>query len=440
MKAPVELVVIGAGHRARDAYGPYVQDHPDEARFVAVAEPNPVRRKQFAEQFDIADEMCFESWEDLLARPQLAPALLDLTQDRMHVPSAIAALEQGYHVLLEKPMAQTPEDCVRLVQASERTRRMLQICHVLRFTSFFSKLHEIVSSGRLGQIISVEHRENIAYWHMAHSFVRGNWRNRALSSPLILAKCCHDMDILYWNHGPCKRLSSVGSLLHFRPENAPPGAPLRCTDGCPAADECVYYAPRVYTRPEGAWTQATISEIQTPEARMEALRTGPYGRCVYHCDNDVVDHQVVAMEMENGVSVSMNFVGHSQREGRTLRIDGTRGTLTGMFMPGAYRISIYDHVTNRVQQLELAGANSDHGGGDAGLMRAFVEALRQEHVETLTSARNSMESHLMAFAAEEARVEGTVVHMDDYRRRVEMDLTVSDSPVMKTSEVGEDAM
>lgn len=421
MTAPLEIVVIGAGHRARLAYGPYVEEHPDQVRIVAVAEPHPVRRQQFAERFDIADELCFASWEDLLAKPQLAQTALVLTQDQMHVEPTVAALARGYHVLLEKPMAQTPEECVRLVQTAERTGRMLQICHVLRFTPFFSKLHEIIQSGRLGQIISVEHRENIAYWHMAHSFVRGNWRNRALSSPLILAKCCHDMDILFWNHGPVRRLSSVGSLIHFRPENAPPGAPLYCLDGCPAADECPFYAPRIYPSPTGRWPEAVISDVPTMEAHMQALRTGPYGRCVYHCDNDVVDHQVVAMEMENGVSVSMNFVGHSYREGRTLRVDGSRATLRGKFIGGEYAIEIWDHWgrTGRVERVLLEGATSGHGGGDFGIMQAFVGALRSNQPDALTSARNSLESHLMAFAAEEARVTGRVVQMADYRREVE---------------------
>jgi predicted dehydrogenase len=310
MTVPLEMVMVGAGHRARDAYGPFAEQHPDQARIVAVAEPNPLRRRQMAERFDIADDMCFESWQELMTRPQLAPALLNLTQDQMHVESTIAALERGYHVLLEKPMAQTPADCVRLVQASERTGRILQIAHELRFTPFFVKLREIVQSGRLGQIVAVEHRENIAYWHMAHSYVRGNWRSRASSSPLILAKCCHDMDILFWMFGPVRRLSSAGVLMHFRPENAPPGAPLRCTDGCPVEGECPFFAPRLYAGPDGAWPRSVVSEIDSVKARMDALRTGPYGRCVYHCDNDVVDQQSVVMELESGVSISLNFVGH----------------------------------------------------------------------------------------------------------------------------------
>jgi predicted dehydrogenase len=417
--SPLELVMVGAGHRARDAYGPYAEQHPDEARIVAVAEPHPLRRRQMAERFDISDEMCFESWQDLMARPQLAPALLNLTQDQLHVESTIAALERGYHVLLEKPMAQTPADCVRLVQASERTGRVLQIAHELRFTPFFVRLREVVRSGRLGQVVAVEHRENIAYWHMAHSFVRGNWRNRAMSSPLILAKCCHDMDILFWMFGPVRRLSSTGALIHFRPENAPPGAPLRCTDGCPAEEECPFFAPRLYAGPDGAWPRSVVSEVDSVEARMDALRSGPYGRCVYHCDNDVVDQQSVVMELESGVSISLNFVGHSHREGRTLRIDGSRATLRGKFSDSDQALEIHDHLTNRTEQIPIVYAHDGHGGGDVVLIASFIAALRTGQAETLTSARNSLESHLMAFAAEDARVNCSVVSMADYRTQVE---------------------
>jgi predicted dehydrogenase len=422
MTTPLELVVIGAGQRAQLAYGPYLAAQPEQARVVAVAEPNPVRRQQFAARFDLDDSQCFESWEALLERPQLAPALLNLTQDPLHVTSTVAALERGYHVLLEKPMAQTPEECVRLTQASERTGRMLQICHVLRFTPFFSALHRIIESGRLGQVISVEHRENIYYWHTAHGFVRGKWGNAQRSgSPLILAKCCHDLDIVYWNHGPVKRLSSFGSLRHFRPEHAPHGAPLYCMEGCPVADECPFYAPRIYSGPPDRWPSAVVSDVHTEEARREALRMGPYGRCVYHCDNDVVDHQVIAMEMESGVSVSMTFMGHSHLGARTIRVDGSRATLRGRFseMRGEYEIEIHDHLTNTMERVPIVAHAGGHGGGDYALLQSFIEALSNPQQDILTSARNSMESHLMAFAAEEARVTGRVVEMREYRGRVE---------------------
>jgi len=463
MSKPLEAILVGAGNRGYEAYGSYALRHPDEIRFVAVAEPHDARRARFAEAHGIPTERRFRTWEELFALGQIADAALICTLDRLHVGPTIAALEAGYDVLLEKPMAITVEDCVRLVQTAERTGRVLMICHVLRYTSFFSKVHEIIASGRLGDIITVEHRENVTYWHMAHSYVRGNWRNSDLESPMILAKCCHDMDLLFWNLGPVKRLSSFGSLIHYRPENAPPGAPERCTDGCPYEKECPWYAPRLYldliplmheTRhsyrlferlmgllyvnyPAAArwarrlipaldyrgWPISVISEDTSPEARLRALETGPYGRCVYHCDNNVVDNQTVNMEFESGATGVLFMHGHAHREGRTMRYDGTRATLRGQYYINDQRIEVHDHLTGKVEvirpQVGQVGATG-HGGGDEGLMRAFVRVLRGSEA-ALTTARESLESHLMAFAAERSRVQGgQVIEMDAYRQEVEL--------------------
>jgi predicted dehydrogenase len=418
MPQPLEAVVIGAGHRGYEAYAPYALEHPDELRFVAVAEPDAARRERFAQRYGVPRENCFAAWEDLVARRQLAPAAFNCTMDSMHTSSTLALLNAGYHVLLEKPMAVTPAACVALTQAAEHTKRVLQICHVLRFTTFFSALHDIVTSGRLGALITVEHRENVIYWHMAHSYVRGNWRNSAMSSPMILAKCYHDMDILFWNLGAVRRLASFGSLIHFRPENAPPGAPARCTDDCPTEADCPYFAPRLYLTSYTGWPVSVISVDTSLDARRRALETGPYGRCVYHCDNDVVDHQVVAMEFENGASASLFMHGHSNEECRTMRYDGTRATLRGKFTYFTGEIEIYDHLTDSIEKIE-PDVGAGHGGGDMGLVSAFVRALRADTPQVLTSARNSLESHLMSFAAEKARVEGGVVPMGDYRATIE---------------------
>ncbi|MEA3310107.1 MAG: Gfo/Idh/MocA family oxidoreductase, partial [Chloroflexota bacterium] len=346
MTKPITAVLAGAGNRGAEAYGRYAQQHPAELQFVAVAEPHPQRRERFAQTHDIPAARQFTTWEELFAAGKIADVAFITTQDQMHVAPTLTALELGYDILLEKPMAPTLAENVRLVQAAESAGRLLQIGHVLRYTTFFSKLHEIIKSGRLGKIISVEHRENVSYWHMAHSFVRGNWRNRKLSSPMILAKCCHDLDILYWNLGPCAELNSFGSLLHYRAENAPKGAPERCTDGCPVADECPWNAINLYqkklplqqhlTAPEKianyyGWPISVITEDYTPEGIRHALETGPYGRCVYHCDNDVVDNQIVNLQMESGATVALFMQGHSHREGRTMRYDGTRATLRGIF-------------------------------------------------------------------------------------------------------------
>lgn len=420
MSHPLTAVLIGAGNRGYEAYGPYALAHPYEIRFVAVAEPHDARRARFAEAHDIPPERQFRTWEDILSQGQIADVALICTLDRMHVGPSVAALEAGCDVLLEKPMATTLADCVRLVQTAERTGQLLQICHVLRYTAFFSTLHDVITSGRLGDVITVEHRENVVYWHMAHSFVRGNWRNSKIESPMILAKCCHDVDILYWNLGPCVRLNSFSSLIHYRAENAPPGAPERCTDDCPVADDCPWYAPRLYLGDYIGWPVSAISEDTSLEARRRALETGPYGRCVYHCDNDVVDHQIVNLEVESGASVALVMHGHSHEEARTMRYDGTRATLRGKFGYGfGDAIEIHDHLTSRVERIDPQAGGSGHGGGDEGVMAAFVRAVRDSSSAALTSARESLESHLMAFAAEQARVEGAIVEMATYRERAE---------------------
>jgi predicted dehydrogenase len=422
MPKPIQAVMVGAGGRGYFAYGPYALQHPDAIRFTAVVEPHEERRRRFAQAHDIPPERQFRSWEDLYPQGRIADALLNCTLDRMHLDSTLPALELGYDVLLEKPMSNTLEGNVSLVQAAERYGRLLMVCHVLRYTAFFSTLHDIIVSGRLGRIVTVEHRENVVYWHMAHSFVRGNWRDSQLESPMILAKCCHDLDILFWNLGPVKRLNSFGSLMHYRPENAPPGAPQRCTDGCPVADACPWYAPRLYLRDDEytGWPISVISEDTSLEARRRALETGPYGRCVYHCDNDVVDHQTVNLEFASGVTGVLFMHGHSHEEGRTMRYDGTRATLRGKFGYGSGdSIEIHDHLTGRVEQVDPRAGTSGHGGGDEGLMAAFVKAFYDPGA-ALTTARESLESHLMAFAAERARVDGSIIQLDDFRRQAEV--------------------
>jgi predicted dehydrogenase len=323
-------------------------------------------------------------------------------------------------VLLEKPMAERLEQVVDLVQTAERAGLLLQVCHVLRYTEMFSMLHDILASGRIGEIITVEHRENVVFWHMAHSFVRGNWRNAALSSPMILAKCCHDLDVLYWNMSRhVEKLHSFGSLIHYRQANAPAGATQRCTDGCPVAEQCPWDARKLYLNPSyTGWPISVISEDTSLEARQRALETGPYGRCVYRCDNDVVDTQTVNMRFEGGTTVVLFMHGHSNEESRTMRYDGTRATLRGKFDYHNGWIEIHDHLTSRTEQVEIPASASGHGGGDFGVVQSFLRALRGEE-EALTSGRESLESHLMAFAAEESRLSSTVVDMADFRAEAE---------------------
>lgn len=411
----ITAVLMGAGGRGSFAYGPYALANPDQLRFVAVAEPDPVRRARFAEAHAIPAERQFTSWKDLIAAGKIADTCFNMTQDQMHRASALAALEIGYDMLLEKPMSNRLEDSVALVRAAERHGRLLQICHVLRYTPFFQTLHGILDSGRLGELVNVEHRENVVFWHMAHSFVRGHWRNEGLSSPMILAKCCHDLDILFWNTGRVAQLHSFGALKHYRAENAPPGATARCTDGCPAADACPFDARRIYLNMDvEGWPITALTSDLTYEGRLKALQEGPFGRCVYTCDNDVVDHQVVSMLTEQGATVTLTMQGHSHRECRSMRYEGARATLRALFGYGEDSIEVHDHLTGKVEHVEIPSATSGHGGGDAGIVASFLRAMRGDEAP-LTTARESLESHLMAFAAEESRAASRVIDMASYR-------------------------
>lgn len=450
--------------RGTESYGPYALEHPHELNFTAVAEPDAGRRERFAAAHGIPKERQFRSWEDALEQDQMAQVVFNCTQDQMHYASGVAAIQSGYDMLLEKPICNTLYETVSLVQAAEGAGRLVQVCHVLRYTDYWQRVYEILGSGILGQIITISHRENVAAWHMAHSFVRGNWRREGESAPMILAKCCHDLDLLYWMVGErVTQLSSVGSLLHFRAENAPPGAPPRCTDGCPVEEDCPFYAPALYIDLEpvkvalsqaqnpfyravggvslkspgmvdrlgavlpalrnlteySGWPRSVITDDPTSEdALLEALKTGPYGRCVYRCDNDVVDHQIVSVQFEGGVSASLTMHGHSHEEGRTLRIDGAQDTLLGKFGFNRSFLEIRHHRHKAVERIDFPNQieSGGHGGGDFGLVRSFVRAIRGE-MEALSDARDSLESHLMAFATEEARLTNSVVDLEEFRAR-----------------------
>ncbi|WP_217591838.1 Gfo/Idh/MocA family protein [Cohnella sp. GbtcB17] len=412
----VTAAVIGAGGRGRE-YAQYALDQPGELRITAVAEPDPIRREAFADRHGIDPSMCFDSWEALLAGPPVADAVLICTQDRMHYDPAVKALELGYHVLLEKPMSNDPGECARLGQFARRTDRVFAICHVLRYTPFFSTVKRLLNEGRIGEPVTIDLIENVGYWHQAHSFVRGNWRRADESNPMILAKSCHDLDILVWLAGAdCDTLSSFGGLRHFRAENAPPGAPYRCLDGCPVSDECPYYAPDIYLNNEDKVSErilrGAISHDTSEEGVLEALRTGPYGRCVYRCDNDVVGHQVVAMEFANGITATFTMTAFTTDGGRTLKIMGTRGQLRAHMAKNAIEIS--DFKTGRVETIDLESTGLNHGGGDLGIMRDFTRLVRGEgDGASLSSADVSVQSHMMAFAAEQSRLERKTIPIRD---------------------------
>ncbi|MFD8308784.1 Gfo/Idh/MocA family protein [Streptomyces sp. NPDC059690] len=408
----VTLALVGAGLRgqtyARLAHA------TGAGQVVAVAEPDPVRRTAAAEEFGIPPHQVYDDWSDLAGRARLADAAIIATQDRQHTEPAIRLADAGYHLLLEKPMATEEHEAAAIAAAAERNKIMLVVCHVLRYTPYTGVLKSLVDSGRIGRLISVEHLEPVGWWHQAHSFVRGHWRSTATSSPMLLAKACHDIDWLVHLFGrPPRRVSSFGSLTHFRADAAPPGAAPRCLD-CTIEHTCPYSAKRLYLNCLGDaesefWPLSAVTDTPTEEAVLEALRTGPYGRCVYACDNDAVDHQVVSMEFDDGATCSFTMSAFTPMEHRRTRLHGTHGFLDG----DGTTIRLVDFLTGSQELVHVptAGAAAGgHAGGDEGLIAAFLEAVATGDAAALTSdAAASLATHRVVWAAEQARLTGSVI-------------------------------
>ena len=415
----ISLALIGAGDRGMNSYAPYALNKPYEVEFVAVAEPDDKKREAFRKQYGIREDQCFNDYKDLLEKPKMADGILICLQDRMHFEPTIKALQKGYHVMLEKPMSVSPEECIQIGQCAQKYNKILVICHVLRYTPFFTAIKDIIDKGTIGKLISISHNENVGYWHQAHSYVRGNWRKAEESSPMILAKSCHDMDIILWLAGAnCIKLSSFGELTHFKEKNAPAGAPLRCLEGCPSERECPYYAPKIYLTQKTDWPTSVIATDLSMEGRLEALKNGPYGRCVYHCDNDVVDHQVVNMQFENGVTATFTMCAFTNEMGRTIKLMGTKGEIRGHMEKNQIEIIEFGSSKKVTIDLNIGVDIHGHGGGDERLMSDFISLIREENNNGLTSARNSVQSHLMAFAAEKSRIDGAVININEYTRQL----------------------
>jgi len=414
----LSAILVGAGNRGRWVYGRWALAHRDRLRVVAVAEPDDRERAAFAAEHGIAAERQHRDWSELLALPKHADVAIVATGDTLHTEPALAALSRGYDVLLEKPIAPTPAECVRVVEGAERAGRLLQIGHVLRYSRFYEKVHDLVTSGVLGDIVHVDMKEHVAHWHMTHSYVRGKFRNRAIAAPILLAKSCHDLDLLAWLvDRPARRVASFGALAHFRKDRAPAGAPARCTDGCPVQATCPHDAVAFYAGPDEtlarAWPWLDVSTDPSREARMRALETGRYGRCAFHCDNDALDHQIVSLEFEGGVTASFGLQGLAPREQRTLRVTGTRGELRGILDGGVIEVERAGVIG--VERHAIEGNVFGHYGGDVGLMEHFVSLLERGSRAVRASGRAALESHLVGFAAERARETAAVVDMQAFR-------------------------
>ena len=418
-RRPIEIALVGAGVRGAEVYGEIIRRHPIGARVVAVADLDAERASRAAagHQQPVA---IYPSGEALLAAPRLADAVIIATPDRAHADLAVSAIERGYHLLLEKPIGASRGEVLAVARAAARAPGVsVTVAHVLRYTDFFRTVKRLLDQGRIGRLVGIQHTENIAYWHFAHSFVRGNWRRTDQASPMILAKACHDLDLVRWfAEAPAVAIGSMGSLVWFHQRNAPEGSTARCTDGCAVERTCPYSAVRFYAERHAGmtgWPVSALGPNLSPDRVLRALREGPYGRCVYRCDNDVVDHQVATIEFANQVFGTLVVSALTALNTRTLKLVGSHGELRGHM--DRNEIEVHDFASGELETLALAQPTGGHSGGDTGLMDDFLHRLdraREGHPvpSAATSLVESIESHLLAFAAETARLEQRVVPIE----------------------------
>ncbi len=414
------IALIGAGARGM-TYARLIKKS-GRAHIVAVAEIKPDRLARAARELDIAPDMLFDHADKLLAAGRLADAAIIATQDRDHYAEAVQALELDYDLLVEKPVSPDAAECLHISRLARERGRQVAVCHVLRYSPYFRAIKEIIDSKELGRVIEIQHNENIGNFHMAHSFVRGNWRNTAESSPILLAKSCHDLDLLVWLTGSrCKRIASFGSLTYFKEENAPAGSTARCL-GCPAADGCRYDVRKTYLAHVGEWPTTALTLDQTEAGVRKALEEGPYGRCVYRCDNDVCDHQVTAMEFENGVTATFNLSAFTNRVARTMKIMCEHGEIRAnehLNVIEVVRFTSHGRDRGSSRLIEVEKASGGHSGGDEGIVAALLNMLDGKAGGMDTDIAHSVESHLMAGAAEKSRREHCLVEMEAYRASLE---------------------
>lgn len=404
---PVSIVAIGAGNRT-NKYLEYVRRNPDKARLIGVVELNDLRRQKVADEFGLDASCCYTDYRDFFRSPLKADAVMICTPENMHFEPAMLAIEAGYHVLLEKPIAQTLEECLAIGETARRKNVIVSVCHVLRYHPYFIKLKELACSGELGNIISINHCTSVGVDRATHSFVRGLWSREADTNPMLISKCCHDIDFLLWlTKTRCRKITSFGSLRWFRSKNAPEGSAERCID-CKVEAQCPFSAVDLY-RVRRDW----ISNFDIPQGKTidqvieDELREGKYGRCIYHCDNDVVDHQIVSMEMDSEVTINFSMDLFTLKDHRKTHICLTEGEIDGN--ETLLRVRRFRGGAETVYDFSNLSHQPFHAGADLDIVADFIDAIHSEEKYLRTSIDLSVESHRICFEAERSRKEQRMV-------------------------------
>lgn len=423
MEKTFSVSIIGCGSRGCDVYGNLFHAQKDKFRIAALCDVRKEQTERFGKHYG-TDELFTDERE--FFRKRRSDALVIATQDQDHVRMCLRALELGYTVLLEKPVTPDKAELKALLAAAEKCGGKVLVCHVLRYAPAFTEAKRILRSGAIGRLILIEAEEHVGFWHQAHSFVRGNWRNEETTSPMILAKCCHDLDLLqYYADAPAEKVYSAGGLAFFNKANHPADAAERCAD-CKYLHTCPYSAEYCYItrwkecgQPQDGWPFNVVAPAPNSEGQLrKAYEEGPYGRCVFCCDNDVVDHQAVSVTFTNGVQAQLTMTAFTADTGRRICFHGTKGTLKLDEPSDSLLLEKYGQAAERFSLSELAASSKKdgfgHGGGDLGIVEAFYGLLCGTAPEE-TSLRRSAESHFLCYAAEKSRKSGAAIDMKNER-------------------------
>lgn len=419
----ITVSIIGVGLSGGESYGRYFHQATDKYKITDICDIDPTRLIKYGEAFSIPVDHRFVT-EESFFQEKRSDLLVIATMEKTHSRIARKALHLGYDIMLEQPVSEEPDELRALVSEARRRNKKIVVCHVLRYSSMVRKLKKILDSGEIGRLMSMDATENVVFWHDAHGFVRGNWRNSTIATPMIISKCCHDLDLLqYFAGSKCSAISSMGSLAFFKQENAPEGSTERCVD-CPLVNSCVYSAKTIYIdfwkmwgRPNNVMPMNALTDKLpiTEEDLQHAIETGPYGRCVFRCDNDVVDNQKVIMQFENGITATLNMEAFVKQGGRELRLFGTKGHLE--LNEPADRITLHRHLgEDESWSISSLEGKDDHAHRVRKMIDTFYNVLIGENDEIETSIDGAVESHYMAIAAEESRLGGgKLIEIEKYR-------------------------
>jgi predicted dehydrogenase len=417
------VAIAGLGARGYDTYAKFQFIEPLRMKVVAVAEPDADKRNRAAKEFGIKADMCFTDAEEMLARGRLADCIFITTQDRQHLAHLLGALDAGYDILLEKPISVKMSDCLDIMKKVQEKNKLVVVCHVLRYTVFYKTIKKLLDEGKIGKLATIQAIENVGYWHYAHSFVRGNWCKKEDSSPMILQKCSHDFDIIAWLIGEkCNTLNSYGSLKFFKDDKAPADSTKFCVD-CPRKGACPYDAYAIYVDSEltgvkhgnTGWPCNIITPNPTEKSVREALETSRYGRCVFRCDNDVVDHQIVSMQFDGDITAVLTMSGLTARVTREIKLMGSEGEIVGDQGTNKIVLTRFGEQSVEYDITKMTDDLSGHGGGDNEMLKQFFDSLEAGKHNASSTIENSILSHAMAFAAEESRLKnGKAINISEY--------------------------